>query len=194
MGYIGGHGVQFSKKKNERDLAENERDLAELDKHLAVVLRAWSVPRPFHPGPFLEPSCQSWSVPRPFLDRSWSRPGPFLRRVLDDPSPAGASPPPSVCRLRPAAAAAAAPEGGEAGAAAPPHGASGPVEGGEGGVWTASLHAPARCEQTEHLLEARVFEALLGEPLPTDGEGEGEGEGGGGGGGGALLQRRCTAQ
>ena len=45
MGYIGGHGVQFSKKKNERDLAENERDLAELDKHLAVVLRAWSVPR-----------------------------------------------------------------------------------------------------------------------------------------------------
>ena len=57
VGYIGGHGVQFSKKKNERDLAENERDLAELDKHLAVVLRAWSVPRPFHPpGPFLEPS------------------------------------------------------------------------------------------------------------------------------------------
>ena len=146
VGYIGGHGVQFSKKKNERDLAENERDLAELDKHLAVVLRAWSVPRPFHPGPFLEPS---WSVPRPFLDRSWSRPGPFLRRVLDDPSPAGASPPPSVCRLRPAAAAAAAPEGGEAGAAAPPHGASGPGEGGEGGVWTASLHAPARCEDTK---------------------------------------------
>mgnify|MGYP007024468303 CR=1 FL=1 len=151
MGYIGGHGVQFSKKKNERDLAENERDLAELDWR-------WC----FERGPFLDPSI--------LLDRSWSRPGPFLRRVLDDPSPAGASPPPSVCRLRPAAAAAAAPEGGEAGAAAPPHGASGPVEGGEGGVWTASLHAPARCEQTEHLLEARVFEALLGEPLPTDGD------------------------
>ena len=61
-------------------------------------------------------------------------------------------------------------------------------------MWTASLHAPARCEQAEHLLEARVFEALLGEPLPTAGAGAGEGEGGGGGGGGALLQRRCTAQ
>ena len=57
-GTLGDMGYSFPKKKNERDLAENERDLAELDKHLAVVLRAWSVPRPFHPGPFLEPS---WS-------------------------------------------------------------------------------------------------------------------------------------
>ena len=81
MGYIGGHGVQFSKKKTERDLAENERDLAELDKHLAVVLRAWSVPR--DPASILDRSWSPPASPGPFLDPSWTVPGAVPVRFLD---------------------------------------------------------------------------------------------------------------